>query len=76
MRRVVYYEEGYKGSLIFIQDSVFQALNGDMRRKFFHWNCSDDGHKIRDDLHAKQAWYKFVPAAGKPHVVTPDQESA
>ena len=62
MRNRVFTVEGRKGSVIFMQDKVYRALTLD-EQKFHHWDCTKEGYKIRDDANARQAWFKFVPAA-------------
>jgi class 3 adenylate cyclase len=63
MRNIVFKVTGETSSLIFIQDEVYQALSPDLRAEFQRWDCLQKGHRIRDDAHALQAWYRRLPGA-------------
>lgn len=61
MRNAVFQKTQTKGSLIFIQDQVYNDLSPSERAAFEFWDATRDGQRIRDDGQAKRAWYLFVP---------------
>lgn len=61
MRNIVFKATDEISSLIFIQDEVYQALSPNMQEDFQRWDCLQKGHRIRDDVHAIQAWYRRLP---------------
>jgi class 3 adenylate cyclase len=63
MRNIVFKVTGETSSLIFIQDDVYQALSPALQAEFQRWDCLQKGHRIRDDIHAIQAWYRRLPGA-------------
>ncbi|HYX37525.1 MAG TPA: 7TM diverse intracellular signaling domain-containing protein [Oligoflexus sp.] len=63
MRNIVFKETGEYSSLIFIQDAVYKYLSVELQSDFKRWDCMQKGHRIRDDVHALQAWYRRLPGA-------------
>lgn len=63
MRNAVYSKIGWNGSVIFIQDEVYQDLLPDERAHYSEWDATVDGQRIRDDGLAQKAWYRFAPCA-------------
>jgi len=63
MRNIVFAKLGRKGSLIFIQDDVYQTLPPEQQAGFQFWNTEISGQTIRDDGQARCAWYQFLPHA-------------
>lgn len=75
MRKVVYYEQGIQGSVIFIQDTVYQQISKAAKKLYHLWDCRVEGHRIRDDITADRAWYRFVPGSIGPVQTKSDQSS-
>jgi len=63
MRNIVFKVSGETSSLIFIQDAVYKNLSPNLQNSFKRWDCMQKGHRIRDDVHALQAWYCRLPGA-------------
>ncbi|HET9239109.1 MAG TPA: 7TM diverse intracellular signaling domain-containing protein [Oligoflexus sp.] len=61
MRNIVFKVTDEISSLIFIQDEVYKALSPALQQDFERWDCLQKGHRIRDDVHAVQAWYRRLP---------------
>ncbi len=63
MRNRVFKLYGHNGSVIFIQDYVYENLPDSLKKCFIRWNCNAPDKMIRDDPTAKVAWFMFVPHA-------------
>ncbi len=63
MRNAVFNRAGWKGSVIFLQDDVYQELAVGEQALYTEWDATADGQRIRDDGQAKKAWFRFVPHA-------------
>ncbi len=61
MRNSVYQRFGRQGSVIFIQDAVYQHLTQEQKQSLQEWDASHPDQHIRDDDEARRAWFKFVP---------------
>jgi class 3 adenylate cyclase len=70
MRNLVFKNYGRQGSVIFIQDDVYQRLPVRAQKQFRNWDCEQEQAMIRDDPKANQAWFKIMTAAN-PSLSTP-----
>jgi class 3 adenylate cyclase len=63
MRNQVFRLHGMQGSVIFIQDEVYQNLSAEEKKTFQYWDCEHELGRIRDDVKATRAWFRFVEHA-------------